>query len=99
VTPLLCDNSAMVLLCGDQVFHNQVKHLDMKYHWIRERVENGELIVGQITSSSNIADVLTKALPGPRFVTLQGCLGMCQCRTGVCAEGECENLVFVDEIE
>ena len=66
-TPLLCNNTAAVLLCGDQAFHNRVKHLDVKYHWIRERVENEELVVGCIPSSGNIADVLTKALPGPHF--------------------------------
>jgi hypothetical protein len=97
-TPLLCNNSAAVLLCGDQVFHNQVKHLNVKYHWIREHVENEELIVGQIPSSGNIADILTKALPGPRFVTLQGCLGVRQCGTGVRTEGECEIVTFANEI-
>ena len=92
-TPLLCDNSAAVLLCGDQAFHNRVKHLDVKYHWIRERVENGELIVGHIASSGNVADILTKALPGPQFLTLRGCLGIRQRETNVCAEEECESPV------
>jgi hypothetical protein len=90
-TPLLCDNSAAVVLCGDQAFHNRVKHIDVKYHWIRERVENGELIVGHIPSSGNIADILTKALPGPAFTSLRGCLGLHQRRTGIHAEGECED--------
>jgi transposase InsO family protein len=58
-TPLLCDNTAAVLLCGDQAFHNRVKHIDVKYHWIRERVENGEVLVGQIPTSGNVADALT----------------------------------------
>ena len=77
-TPLLCDNSAAVLLCGDQAFHNRVKHLDVKYHWIRERVESGKLLVGQIPTSGNVADVLTKALPGPQFTSLRTCLGVRQ---------------------
>jgi hypothetical protein len=95
-TPLLCNNSAAVLLCGDQAFHNRVKHLDVKYHWIREHVENKELLVRQIPSSGNAADILTKALPGPCFVSLQNCLGVCQHRTGVCAEGECKDTVRKD---
>ena len=69
-TPLLCDNSAAVLLCGDQAFHNHVKHLDVKYHWIREHVENGELLVRQIPTSGNVVDTLMKALPGPHFTSL-----------------------------
>ena len=90
-TPLLCDNSAAVLLCGDQAFHNRVKHLDIKYHWIRERIEKEEMVVGRIPTSGNVADMLTKALPGPQFVTLRGCLGVIQRATDVHAEGECKN--------
>ena len=75
-TPLLCDNSAAVLLSADQSFHNRTKHLDVRYHWIRERVDRGELIVGQIATADNIADVFTKALPGPQFLNLRKCLGI-----------------------
>ena len=74
-TPLLCNNSAAMLLCGDQAFHNRVKHLDIKYHWIHERIEKEEMVIGCTPTSGNVVDILTKALPGPRFVTLQGCLG------------------------
>ena len=94
-TPLLCDNSAAILLCGDQAFHNRVKHLDVKYHWIRERVENGKLLVGQIPTSGNVADALTKALPSPHFTSLRTCLGVHQCKTEVRAEGECKDEVKV----
>ena len=90
-TPLLCDNSATVLLCGDQAFHNRVKHLDVRYHWIQERVEAEELIVGQIASSGNVADILTKALPAPCFMSLRGCLGVRQRETDIHAEGECKD--------
>ena len=90
-TPLLCDNSAAVLLCGDQAFHNRVKQLDVRYHWIREQVEVEELIVGQIVSSGNVMDILTKALPTPHFMSLRGCLGVCQCGTDIHAEGECKD--------
>jgi len=75
-TPLLCDNTAATLLCADQAFHSRVKHLDIRYHWIRGCVESGDIIVTQIPSSDNIADILTKALPGPQFVKMRSCLGL-----------------------
>ena len=53
-----------------------MKHLDVRYHWIRERVENGEIAVTQITTSDNIADILTKALPEPTFTKLRGYMGI-----------------------
>jgi hypothetical protein len=68
--------------------HNRIKHLDVKYHWIHERIENGELLVGQIPTSGNVVDAMTKALPGPRFSSLCNCLGVHQCKTGVGTEGE-----------
>ena len=64
-TPLLCHNSAAVLLCSDQVIHKRVKHLNVRYHWIQEQVESEELVIGWIVSSGNVADILTKALPAP----------------------------------
>ena len=80
-----------MLLCGDQAFHNQVKHLDVKYHWICERIEKEEMVVSCIPTSGNVADILTKALPGPRFVTLRGCLGVIQRATDIHTVGECKN--------
>lgn len=68
-----------------------MKHLNVKYHWICECIENEEMVVGCIPTSGNMVDVLTKALPGPQFVTLQGCLGVFQQDTGVHAEGECKS--------
>ena len=75
-TPLLCNNSAAILLSADQSFHNCAKHLDVCYHWIRECVDRGELIVGQIATIDNIVDIFTKALPGPQFLNLWKCLGI-----------------------
>ena len=94
-TPLLCDNSAAVLLCGDQAFHNWVKHINVKYHWIRERLESEELVVGRIPSSGNLADVLTKALPGPHFLGMRSYLGVYQRDTDVQAEGEYKDMTSV----
>ncbi len=51
---LLCDNSAVVILSDDQVFHDSMKYFDVRYHWIRECVENGEIGVTQIATSDNV---------------------------------------------
>ena len=83
------------LLCGDQAFHNQVKHIDVKYHWIRECIESKELVVGQIPSSGNLVDVLTKALPGPHFLSMRSYLGVYQRDTDVHAEGEYKDMTLV----
>ncbi len=73
---LLCDNSAAVLLSADQAFHDRTKHLDVRYHWIRGRVEDGEVVVTRIATSDNVADGLTKALPAPAFANFRNFLGI-----------------------
>jgi hypothetical protein len=46
--------------------HSRVKHIDIQYHFLRERVQNKELAISYINMKDNIADIFTKALtPGP----------------------------------
>lgn len=73
---LFCDNTVAVFLCADQAFHDRTKHLDVRYHWIREKVESGEIVVTRVATSDNIADGLTKALPAPAFEAFRSFLGI-----------------------
>ena len=70
--PLLhCDNVSTLALCSNPVFHTRIKHLDTDFHFIRERVQKGDLVVEYISTNDQVADVLTKGLHGPLF--LQHC--------------------------
>jgi Reverse transcriptase (RNA-dependent DNA polymerase) len=75
-TPIHCDNNAASILSEDHVFHARVKHIRVKYHAIREMVDNGEVVVARIRSSDNTADILTKALGRPDFLRLRHGLGL-----------------------
>ena len=75
-TPVHCDNNAASILSEDHVFHARVKHIRVKYHVIREMVENGEVAVTRIRSSDNTADILTKPLARPDFLRLRHGLGL-----------------------
>ena len=75
-TPLLWYISTAILLSANQSFHHCTKHLNVHYHWICEHIDQGELIVGQIATIDNIADIFTKVIPGPQFLNLQKCLGI-----------------------
>lgn len=76
-TPLLCDNKAARILSEDQVFHSRSKHIDIRYHYIRECCENGSILVRYVPSAENVADILTKPLAYPQFKQLRSFLGLC----------------------
>jgi hypothetical protein len=47
------------------------KHFNVKYHWFREHVKKGEIKVKHISTTNQIADIFTKALPHPAFTALR----------------------------
>ncbi|KAI0526946.1 hypothetical protein KFK09_002540 [Dendrobium nobile] len=60
---LFCDNSAAISITKEVRNHKRAKHIDRKYHLIREIVKEGKVSVQKITSQENIADPFTKILP------------------------------------
>lgn len=75
-SPLLCDNNGAIVLSGDPSFHNKSKHIDVKYHHLRQLVNNNEINVSYINTHDNIADTLTKALEQKQYARLRGFLGV-----------------------
>lgn len=73
---LLIDNKSEIDLAKNPTFHGRSKHIDIRYHFIRERVEQGELIVEHVSSSNKKADVLTKALATVKFERMRRLLGV-----------------------
>jgi hypothetical protein len=57
------DNAGAVALTKNAKNSSRVKHIDIRYHYIRERVADGDIIVQHIASSNNLADIFTKQLP------------------------------------
>ena len=67
---LWCDNISSIALASNPVFHSRTKHLEVDYHFVREKVVRGELIVNFICSQDQVADLFTKGLSSSRFKTL-----------------------------
>ncbi|EIW72356.1 hypothetical protein TREMEDRAFT_26101, partial [Tremella mesenterica DSM 1558] len=74
---LLNDNAETIALAKNPVHHNKTKHIDLRHHYIREKVEDNTVSLGHVPSAENIADLLTKALPSDTFDRLRELLGVC----------------------
>ncbi|GJW47053.1 hypothetical protein Tco_0078699 [Tanacetum coccineum] len=74
--PLYCDNKSAIALCCNNVQHSRSKHIDVRYHFIKEHVENGVVELYFVRTEYQLADIFTKALPRERFNFLIEKLGM-----------------------
>jgi hypothetical protein len=62
-TIIYCDNECAVGLANDTVKMKRSKSIDMRFHWIRDRIKQGHFVVTWIKGANNLADFFTKALP------------------------------------
>ncbi|GJX45194.1 retrovirus-related pol polyprotein from transposon TNT 1-94 [Tanacetum coccineum] len=65
--PLYCDNKSAIALCCNNVQHSRAKHIDVRYHFIKEQVENGIVELYFVRTEYQLADIFTKPLPRERF--------------------------------
>jgi len=76
---MYADNQGAIKFAGSDVHHRKTKHIDIRFRFIRDVIENGSLIVKYIPTRDNVADLLTKALPKNRFVSLRELMGLIAC--------------------
>jgi hypothetical protein len=62
-TVLHSDNQAAITLANGHGDYRRAKHIDIRYHFIRDHLERGTLEIAYISSEKQLADFLTKALP------------------------------------
>lgn len=76
---LHCDNQSSIALSSNPAYHQRTKHIDVQHHFIREKVESGEIILKYEPTENMIADVLTKALPRAKHEWCTNGLGLSTC--------------------
>ena len=76
-TVLREDNQGCIELVKNPVYHTRTKHIDVRYHFVRERFAGGEILMEYCPTRDQLADCLTKPLQGDPFVT---------CRAGIIGE-------------
>ena len=73
---LKVDNKSAISLCKNPVYHDRSKHIEVQYHYIRQCVDEGKIVVEFIGTTEQLADVLTKSLGRVRFVELRDKIGI-----------------------
>jgi hypothetical protein len=60
---IICDNTLSAKMARNPVFHTRTKHIEIMYHFIRERVMSNEINIKHKATQDQTVDILTKALP------------------------------------
>jgi hypothetical protein len=75
--PLMCDSSSAICLAQIPIFHGRAKHIKVRYHFLRDHVEKGDIMIKFIDIERQLADIFTKPLNSSCFTYLRGELGVC----------------------
>jgi hypothetical protein len=75
-TKIFVDNKSAIALAKNPVFHYRSKHIDTRYHYIRECIERKDVQVEHVKSQDQVADIFTKPLKHEDFIKLRDSLGM-----------------------
>lgn len=70
------DNISAQKLAENHTFHPRSKHIAIRHHFIRDAVRNNQILIKYIPTDEMIADILTKALPGPKHKKCTEMLGL-----------------------
>ncbi|CAA7059133.1 unnamed protein product [Microthlaspi erraticum] len=73
---LLCDSQSAICLGKNSTFHSRSKHIDRRYHWIRDVVASKEVELEKVHTDDNGADMMTKSLPRWKLEVCRGIAGM-----------------------
>ncbi|PRQ41856.1 putative RNA-directed DNA polymerase [Rosa chinensis] len=76
-TDIYCDNVSAIKLSKNPVLHGRSKHIDVRYHFLRDLCKDGVINVIYCKSEDQIADIMTKPLKTAVFEKLRSLLGVC----------------------
>ncbi|GJX46681.1 hypothetical protein Tco_0271871 [Tanacetum coccineum] len=68
--PIFCDNTSAIAISNNLVLHTRTKHIDIRYHFIRDHILKGDIELHFIPTQYQLADIFTKPLDEPTFKRL-----------------------------
>ncbi|GJS49015.1 retrovirus-related pol polyprotein from transposon TNT 1-94 [Tanacetum coccineum] len=76
MVPIFYDNTSAISISNNPVLHSRTKHIDIRYHFIRDHIHKGDIELHFILTEYQLADIFTKPLDEPTFTRLKAELGM-----------------------
>jgi hypothetical protein len=73
---IYCDNISSILLANNPVYHARIKHIEVHYHFIREKVLAKEIDLIHVSIEDQVADIFTKALGTDKLKKFRKMLGV-----------------------
>ncbi|GJU28922.1 ribonuclease H-like domain-containing protein [Tanacetum coccineum] len=68
--PIFCDNTSAIAISNNPVLHSRTKHIDIRYHFIRDHILKGDIELHFVPTDLQLADNFTKPLTEPSFTRL-----------------------------
>lgn len=75
---IMCDNTSAIKLSQNPVFHGRSRHIHVRYHYLRELVNEGIIELLHCYSEEQVADIMTKPVKAEAFVKFRRMMGMCK---------------------
>ncbi|WVZ84665.1 hypothetical protein U9M48_031670 [Paspalum notatum var. saurae] len=74
--PLLVDSTSTISVAKNPVLHSRTKHIDVRFHFLRDHYEKGDIDLIHVVSANQLADIFTKPLEFDAFTRLRGWRGV-----------------------
>lgn len=74
--PLYCDSKCAISIIEDHENHQRVKHIDVKYFFVREQQQYGTIKMTSVSTEDQLADIFTKPLAKKKFQKLRELMGI-----------------------
>jgi hypothetical protein len=78
--PLLCDNESAICMADNPVEHSRTKHIDIRYHFLRDHQQRGDIEIVYVSTHNQLADIFTKPLDEKTFSKLRNELNVLDSR-------------------
>jgi hypothetical protein len=70
--PLQCDSTSAISIAKNPVLHSKTKHIEVRYHFLRDNVDKGKITLIHVPTHDQLADIFTKPLDQATFTRLRG---------------------------
>jgi hypothetical protein len=72
----MCGSTSAIGIAKNPVLHSKTKHIEVRYHFLRDNVEKGNIDLIHVPTEKQLADILTKPFDQATFARLTGVLGV-----------------------